>query len=59
MIMERALSSTRIEQLREHLNDKNYLYTAIQRIAVVLSNELVEMSPGGGNYYERQRKRRR
>ena len=59
MIMEQALSSTRIEQLRERINDKDYLYAAIQRIAMVLSNELMDMSPGGGSNYERQRKRRR
>jgi hypothetical protein len=57
--MEQALSSTRIEQLRERINDKDYLYAAIQRIAMVLSNELMDRSPGGGNYYDRQRKRRR
>ena len=59
MILEQTLSSTKIEQLRERINDKDYLYAAIQRIALVLSNELMDMSPGGGNYYERQRKRRR
>jgi hypothetical protein len=59
MIMEQALSSTKIEQLRERINDKDYLYAAIQRIALVLSNELMDMPPGGGSYYERQRKRRR
>ena len=59
MMMEQALNSTRIEQLRERINDKEYLYAAIQRIAMVLSNELMEMSPGGGAYIERQRKRKR
>ena len=59
MMMEQALSSTKIEQLRKRINDKEYLYAAIQRIAMVLSNELMDMSPGGGNYYERQRKKRR
>ena len=59
MTMEQSLSSTRIEQLRKRINDKDYLYAAIQRIALVLSNELIDMSQAGGNYYERQRKRRR
>ena len=59
MMMEQALSSTRIEQLKKRINDKDYLYAAIQRIALVLSNELMEMSPGGGSNYERHRKRRR
>ena len=59
MITEYALSSTRLEQLRKRINDKDYIYTAIQRIALVLSNELIDMTQGGGSYNERQRKRRR
>jgi len=57
MIMGQNLSSTRIEQLRERINNKDYVYTAIHRIAFVLSNELVDMSLGDTN--ERQRKKRR
>jgi hypothetical protein len=59
MVMEQKLSSTRLEQLRKNINDKDYLHTAIQRIAVVLSDGLMDMSQGGGRYNERQRKRRR
>jgi hypothetical protein len=59
MTTEQTISSTRVEQLRKRINDENYLYAAIQRIAMVLSNELIDMSQGGGRYYERQRKRRR
>jgi hypothetical protein len=61
MIMEQTVSSTRLEQLRKRINDQDYMYAAIQRIALVLSNELMDMSPGGGSYNERQwqRKRRR
>jgi len=61
MIMEQSLSSTRLEQLRKRINDKDYMCAAIQRIALVLSNELIDMSAGGGSYNERQwqRKRRR
>ena len=58
MIMEHSLSSTKVEQLRRRINDEDYLYAAIQRIAMVLSNELIDMSQGG-RYNERQRKRRR
>jgi hypothetical protein len=58
MMMEHSLSSTRLEQLRKRINDKDYLYAAIQRIALVLSNELMDMSQGGPSN-ERQRKRRR
>ena len=59
MIMEQTMSSTRVEQLRQRINDEAYLCAAIQRIAMVLSNELIDMSQGGGRYNERQRKRRR
>jgi len=56
MIMEQTISSTRLEQLRKSINDENYLYAAIQRIAIVLSNELMDMSQKEGRYNERQRK---
>jgi len=56
MIMEQTLSSTRLEQLRKSINDENYLYAAVQRIALVLSNELMDMSQKEGRYNERQRK---
>jgi hypothetical protein len=56
MTMEQTLSSTRLEQLRKSINDEDYLYAAIQRIAVVLSNELMDMSQKEGRYNERQRK---
>ena len=59
MIMEHGMSSKRVEQLRRRINDEDYLCAAIQRIAMVLSNELIDMSQGGGRYNERQRKRRR
>jgi hypothetical protein len=59
MTMEQTLSSSRLEQLRKRINDKDYMHAAIQRIALVLSNELVDMTQGGGSYNERQRKRRR
>jgi hypothetical protein len=54
--MEQTLSSTRLEQLRQSINDEDYLYAAIQRIAVVLSNELMDISQKEGRYNERQRK---
>ena len=59
MSLEHNLSSTRIEQLRERINNKDYIYTAIQRIAFVLSNELIDISRGGGNTNEQQWKKRR
>jgi hypothetical protein len=56
MTMEQTMSSTRLEQLRKSINDEAYLYAAIQRIALVLSNELMDMSQKEGRYNERQRK---
>jgi len=58
MMMEQALSSTRLEQLRYRINDEDYLHAAIQRLALVLSNELMEMTQEGLRH-ERQRKRRK
>jgi hypothetical protein len=45
------------ENLRQKINNDEYIYGAIQRIAQVLSNELLKMSQG--RIYERQRKRRK
>ena len=61
MIVEHTLNTTRLEQLKQRINDKDYMCAAIQRIAVVLSNELMAMSQGGESYNERQwqRKKRR
>ena len=59
MTMEQTLSSSRLEQLRKRINDKEYMYAAIQRIALVLSNELMSMSQSTGSYHGRQRKRRK
>jgi hypothetical protein len=58
MMMEQALSSTKLEQLRARINDEDYLHAAIQRLALVLSNELMEMTQEGVRH-ERQRKRRK
>jgi hypothetical protein len=58
MMLEQSVSSTKLEQLRNRINDEDYLYEAIQRIALVLSNELLELSQGGKNN-GRQRKRRK
>jgi hypothetical protein len=61
MIMAQAgsrLESSKLEILRKKINSEDYLYEAIQRIALILSNELLDLSQGGRSY-ERQRKRRR
>jgi hypothetical protein len=46
-----------LEALRQKINSEEYLHEAIQRIAQVLSNELLKTSRGG--YHARQRKRRK
>jgi hypothetical protein len=52
------MRDSELEQLRNKINNQDYLYEAIQRIALVLSNELLDISQGG-TYNERQRKGRR
>jgi hypothetical protein len=53
-----SLVNPELEVLRKKINNEEYLYEAIQRIALILSNELLNIPQGGWNY-ERQRKRRR
>jgi hypothetical protein len=48
--------SSRIEKIKKKIDNEEYLYEAIQRIALVLSNEILDI-PQGGTYYERQWKR--
>jgi hypothetical protein len=55
---ENQSPASRIETLRKKIDNDEYLYAAIQRIAQVLSNELVDISQGG-TYNERQRKGRK
>jgi len=55
MMLEQSLSSAELEYLRNRINDQEYLYEAIQRIALVLSNELLDVSQGG-KYNESRRK---
>ncbi|MDR1446938.1 MAG: hypothetical protein LBI90_08600 [Treponema sp.] len=42
--------------LRQKINSEEYLDEAIQRIALILTNELLDISPGG-TFNGRQRKR--
>jgi hypothetical protein len=55
---EQALNSKKLELLRRRINEEDYLYAAIQRLAHVLSNELMEISMEGGSH-ERQWKKRK
>ena len=57
MMLEQSLSSTELEQLKIRINDQDYLYEAIQRMALVLSNELIDFAQGGKRN-ERRRKGR-
>jgi hypothetical protein len=50
--------SSRIDHLRKKINNKDYLSAGIQRIAQVLSDELIDV-PQRGVWYERQRKGRK
>ena len=52
------LVDPRLEALRIKINSEEYLREAIHRIALILSNELLDI-PQGGMSYERQRKKRR
>ena len=57
MILEEAPELNKLVILREKINNENYLNEAIQRIALIISNELLDL-PQGGRSYERQRKSR-
>jgi hypothetical protein len=54
---ENPLPSPRIATLKKKIHNQEYLHEAIQRIAQVLSNEILNI-PGGGQRHE-QRKRRK
>jgi len=57
MMVEQSLSSTELEKLRIRINDQDYMFEAIQRMALVLSNELIDFTQGG-KHNERRRKGR-
>ena len=54
---EEASELSKLEVLRIKINNEDYLHEAIQRIALIISNELLDL-PQGGRFYERQRKSR-
>jgi len=54
-----ALNSRKLEMLQRQINDETYLHAAIQRLALVLSSELLEITLEGGKKNEQQRKRRK
>jgi len=54
--VESHVREQRLELLRLRINDENYMYAAIQRLALVMSNELMEISKEGGRYERKRRK---
>ena len=55
--MNEASGLSKLEILRQKINSEDYVHEAIQRIALILSNELLDL-PQGGRSYEQQRKSR-
>jgi len=53
-----SISAKKLDLLRRRINDEKYLHAAIQRLALILSNELMEITSEGGRN-ERQRKGRK
>ena len=53
-----AVNTQKLELLRRRINDEGYLHAAIQRLALVMSNELMGLTMEG-RQNERQRKRRK
>jgi hypothetical protein len=53
---DNRLSPSGIEFFRKKINNKEYLSEAIERIAMVLSNEIPELTHGGA-YNERKRRK--
>ena len=51
-----GLGIPELEALRAKINNDEYVYEAIQRIALILSNELLDI-PQGGNYEQRRKRR--
>jgi len=41
--------SDRLDVLRKCINDENYLHAAIQRLALIMSNELMEITQNKGS----------
>jgi predicted nucleic acid-binding Zn-ribbon protein len=53
---ESRLPAAGIESLRKKINNEEYLYEAIQRIALVLSNEIQDMNQKGDRNERKGRK---
>jgi hypothetical protein len=57
-MVDQSLNSKKLELLRQCINDENYLHAAVQRLALVLSNGLMDITQEGERH-ERKRKRRK
>ena len=55
---ENQAGVSRIDLLRAKIHSEDYLNEAIQRMALVMSNEILGI-PQGGMFHERQRTRRK
>ena len=42
-MIEEASGLSRLEVLRQKINNEDYLHEAIQRIALIISNELLDL----------------
>ncbi|MDR1863221.1 MAG: hypothetical protein LBQ67_04785 [Treponema sp.] len=58
MRKDNPLDASVVEDLRWKINNEEYVGEAIQRIALILSNELLDI-PNGGGCYEQHRKGRK
>ena len=54
---DNSLGISELEALRAKINNEEYVHEAIQRIALILSNELLDI-PQWGNYEQRRKGRR-
>ena len=54
-VQDHRQGTDRLDVLRQRINDENYLHAAIQRLALVMSNELMEITKEG--HYERKRRK--
>ncbi|MDR1836838.1 MAG: hypothetical protein LBQ89_04180 [Treponema sp.] len=57
-MIEQALNAKKLELLRRRIDDEEYLCAAIQRLALVLSNEVMELTREGGGYEQQQKRRK-
>ena len=57
-MVERTLDPIKLEQLRRRINSEKYLQAAIQRLALVMSNELMDITQGGTKHGRSRKKRK-